>query len=511
MNAYARLMAVARLLLSAAEPEPLVSDLFRKIVETVGAARGFVVLRRGQQFEPLAHVDFDREAIPERERVFSRSVVRKAITTAEPVLCNDLAAERSFASAETIDQLGSRAAAALPLLDGETVFGVLYLERAQDAGPFDAAEFELAADFVQLGGLMIARAFAHQRLRERAESLERDLFAKHDFRGIVTQSEPMLALLRLVAQVAPTSAPVLLRGETGTGKELLARAIHANSRRSGGPYTIIHCAALPSSVLESELFGHTKGAFTGAQKERAGRIATADGGTLVLDEVGEIPLDMQAKLLRFVQFGEVSRIGSDSNEHYDVRLVAATHRNLEEMVARGEFRQDLYYRLRVIELQIPPLRERRSDIPLLVSSMLSELSEREQRKRTFSMEAMSLLEAHDYPGNVRELRHAIERAFILAHEPEIAAACLPPELRSGPSPLAPPSSSRAAPCRATQATPATETVALDSLRLSAARGAEREFLAELIARSEGNITRAARDSGIHRSYLQRLLTRHGLR
>lgn len=511
VHAYERLLEIASLLLSAADPETMTSELFRRIVKMLGAARGFVVLKRGVEFEPITQLDFDRDESPEHERLFSRSVVRKAISSGQPVLCNDLSSERSFASAETIDRLGERAAAAFPLTDGTNVFGALYLERAVGAGPFDTADFLRVGDFVKLGGLTIARSFAHQSLRARASSLERDLFAKHDFRGIVTQSEPMLALLRLVAQVSPTSAPVLLRGETGTGKELLARAIHANSARCDGPYMIIHCAALPSSVLESELFGHTRGAFTGAHKDRGGRVAAASGGTLVLDEVGEIPLDIQAKLLRLVQFGEVTTVGSDQTTHHDVRLIAVTHRDLEGMVQRGEFRQDLYYRLRVLELGVPPLRERRSDIPLIVASVVAELEVREKRKRHFSREAMALLEDHDYPGNVRELRHAVERAFILSTQEEIAPEHLPPEIRQRPArhvapAFCPPSSQPRLPSEL----PKVE-LPVSSSRQSVVQAAERDFLADLIQRSEGNIMRAARESGIHRSYLQRLLRRHGLR
>jgi transcriptional regulator with GAF, ATPase, and Fis domain len=498
--AYDALLGVARLLLSKRDPSGIAEALFRTIAEATRATRGFVVLRdEGGALEVRLEIDFDAERVSPEEHKFSRSLVRRALANGAPVHSEALALDARFAEAESVDRLGARAALALPLGGGDSALGALYLEKAPGAGPFDAAALRFATDCVELGALTILSAVERQRLSERAASLERDLFKQHDFRGIITQHPAMIELLRVVAQIAPSSAPVLLRGETGTGKELLARAIHANSGRRDGPFVVVHCAALPSSVLEAELFGHTRGAFTGAYRDRSGRIAAADGGTLVLDEVGEIPLDMQAKLLRFVQFGEVTRLGEDDPRKFDVRLVAVTHRDLEGMVRVGSFRQDLYYRLRVIELTLPPLRERPSDIPLLVSAIVGEVSEREGKERRLAPEALAALGRHDYPGNVRELRHAVERACLLAGDELVGVECLPPELR-GAAPRSP------VPFAAPR-----DVTALGDLRESAVRGAEREFLENLIARCDGNISRAAREAGIHRSYLQRLLTRHGLR
>src|SRR5262249_33633966 len=232
--------------------------------------------------------------------------------------------------------------------------------------------------------------------------------------GIVTRDPHMLELLRVVAQVADSEATVLVRGETGTGKELIARALHVNSGRRRRPFVILHCSALPASLLESELFGHIRGAFTGAERDRAGRIAQADGGTLFLDEVGEIPAEAQAKLLRFLQFGEIMRVGSDKVEKVDVRVVAATHQDLDAMIRERRFRQDLYFRLKVVELTVPPLRERPGDILLLADAFLQKKWRRPNERPRLTARAEKALVAHAWPGNVRELEGLIERACLLA-------------------------------------------------------------------------------------------------
>jgi Nif-specific regulatory protein/two-component system response regulator HydG len=300
---------------------------------------------------------------------------------------------------------------------------------------------------------------------------------------------------------------VLVLGETGTGKGVVATALHARSARRDAPFITLNCAALPEALLESELFGHVKGAFTGAERERPGRIAAAHGGTLFLDEVAEIPTEVQAKLLRFLQFGELQRLGADRVEKVDVRVVAATHRNLEECVRTGTFRQDLYYRLKVIELELPPLRDRPDDIPLLVEAFLAEFRSPTGERRTFTKAALAVLEAHSYPGNVRELRHVVERACVLATSPLLDVDLLPPDIvrasllqgdgafRDGNSP--PDGSERSGD--------------LEKVRRTASDAAERDFLESLLEKSQGNISLAARSSGIHRSYLQRLIAKHNLR
>jgi DNA-binding NtrC family response regulator len=231
--------------------------------------------------------------------------------------------------------------------------------------------------------------------------------------GLVGQSAAMLELARLVRLVAPTSATVLIEGETGSGKEVVAQAVHRLSARSRKPIVVLNCAAIPEALLEAELFGHARGAFTGAVSSRTGRIEAADGGTLFLDEIGEMPLALQAKMLRFLECGELQRVGENEPVRVDVRVVAATHQHLEERVAQGSFRLDLYHRLAVFPVEVPPLREHLEDLPALAEHLLAELGKRSPRKR-MADGVMAALQAHSWPGNVRELAHVLERATILA-------------------------------------------------------------------------------------------------
>src|SRR5512140_18988 len=268
--------------------------------------------------------------------------------------------------------------------------------------------------------------------RARAEALEEDLERAHDPHGLVGSSEPMRRVLEQVRKVASTDATVLVTGESGTGKELVARAIHDAGPRRDGPFVTVSCAAIPEGLLESELFGHERGAFTGAIKRKLGRFELADGGTLFLDEVGEIPPSIQVKLLRVLQERTIERVGGEGSIGVDVRLVSATHRDLARMVAEGRFRQDLYYRLDVVPIRLPPLRDRAGDVEELARSFLARAAPRLGRKVTgFTPEAMELLRRHRWPGNVRELQNLVEQALVFADGPEVGAADLPEGVRGG--------------------------------------------------------------------------------
>ncbi len=249
------------------------------------------------------------------------------------------------------------------------------------------------------------------------------------FGGLLTRSPRMQEVLRIIERVAPTESAVLVLGESGTGKELVARAIHEHSQRAGRPFVPIHCGALPREVLESELFGHEKGAFTGAVAAKPGLIELADGGTLFLDEIGEMEPESQVKLLRVLETGTFFRVGGTRPRRVDVRVVAATNRDLAEAMRAGEFRQDLYYRINTITIQLPPLRERREDIPMLARHFLEGLAGYGPRR--LGAAALRCLEAYAWPGNVRELQHAMERAAILARGEEIQPEDLPPEVTGG--------------------------------------------------------------------------------
>lgn len=263
--------------------------------------------------------------------------------------------------------------------------------------------------------ITIERSMEHTRLKEENRLLKESLGQHFDRRNIIGQSPAMINLLETVAQVAPSEATVLITGDSGTGKELIAGAIHFNSHRKDGPFIKLNCAAITETLLESELFGHEKGAFTGAERRKEGRFYQAHGGSLFLDEVSEMSLTMQVKLLRVLQEREFTRVGGENTIQVDVRMIAATNKNLPELIGNGEFREDLYYRLNVVGLEIPPLKKRREDIPLLAQHFLEIFAARNHKDiKGYTPQAMDHLIRYDWPGNVRELMNAVERAVVLS-------------------------------------------------------------------------------------------------
>src|SRR5437016_3782953 len=279
--------------------------------------------------------------------------------------------------------------------------------------------------------LRIARALRHQSLEVENESLRQQLDKRYGLENIIGQSPAVQEVLETVRQVAPSKANVLITGESGTGKELIARAVHQLSPRARQPLVTVHCAGLPRELIESELFGHEKGAFTGAHERRIGRVEQAQGGTLFLDEIGEIDASIQIKLLRFLGERTFERVGSNKTLTSDVRLVAATNKNLEELVKTGAFREDLYFRLKVVEVWLPPLRERTEDIPLLAQNFLREFAGQNNKAISqFSDEAMEALLKYRWPGNVRELRTSIERAVVFCRGEKITQRDLPANVRA---------------------------------------------------------------------------------
>jgi len=310
--------------------------------------------------------------------------------------------------------------------------------------------------------------------------------------GLVGRSAAMQPLLGRIGRVAASGAPVLITGETGTGKEVVAQAVHRASGR--GPFVPINCSAIPANLLESELFGHVRGAFTGADHDKAGLFERADGGTLFLDEIAEMPLALQPRLLRVLQFGELRRIGELQHRSVDVRIVAATHRDLPERVRSGQFREDLFFRINVLRLDVPPLRDRLDDIPSLAEHFLAEAAARDARSAArISPEALGALLLHSWPGNVRELANVVERASIFADGSEIRLDDLPEEIR-GPLPAA-------------ARVPPLHLAAQQGLTLEAL---ERAYILEVLRRSGGNRSRAAELLGLPRRTLYRRLTEYGV-
>ena len=340
--------------------------------------------------------------------------------------------------------------------------------------------------------LRIARALRGQSLESEVVSLRQQLESKFGLENIIGESPAMQEVFEMVQQVAPARTTVLVLGESGTGKELIAKAIHQLSPRNKQPFVTVHGAALPPTLLESELFGHEKGAFTGAHERRLGRFEQAQGGTLFLDEIGEIDATLQVKLLRFLGERTFERVGSGKTLTADVRLVAATNKNLAELVQAGTFRDDLYFRLHVIEITLPPLRERRSDIPLLAQSFLREFArENEKKVKEIKAEAMEKLMNYDWPGNVRELRSAMEHAVVLCRGEAIGLKDLPADARGEGMPALGGPGGKPAP-----ALTVTE--------------AEKQLIIRALKEAGGNRTEAARKIGVSRRTLHRKLHTYNL-
>jgi two-component system, NtrC family, response regulator AtoC len=359
-----------------------------------------------------------------------------------------------------------------------------------------------ADDYVAKGRLQIdelemriARILRQQKLEAENVSLRQQLDSKFGLENIIGQSPPMVEVFEIVRQVAPARTTVLITGESGTGKELIAKAIHQLSPRRNHPMVAVHCAGLPSTLIESELFGHEKGAFTGAHERKIGRVEHAQGGTLFLDEIAEIDAAIQIKLLRFLGERTFERVGSAKTLTADVRLIAATNKRLEELVATGQFRDDLYYRLKGVRIELPPLRERRGDVPLLAQAFVRESArENEKAVREITPDAMERLLNYSWPGNVRELRSAIESAVVLCRSDKITVRDLPPEVRGGAPAI--PSASKTAPAAASGGLTVKE--------------AEKQLIIRALKESDRNRTEAAKKLGMSRRTLHRKLHTYNL-
>jgi two-component system response regulator HydG len=340
--------------------------------------------------------------------------------------------------------------------------------------------------------ITLERALEHTELRSENQALKERLREDFDLGKIIGRSRAMKELLEMVAMIAPSEATVLISGESGTGKELIARAIHHNSPRREYPLVVVNCAALTDTLLESELFGHEKGAFTGADRRREGRFMQADGGSLFLDEIGETSAAMQAKLLRVLQEKEIQRVGGEETLPVDVRVLAATNRDLLQAVESGQFREDLFYRLNVVALEIPPLRERHDDIPLLAQHFLGKFAEKNRKDvKGFTPQAMDLLLKYEWPGNVRELENAVERAVILLTGDHVTEKQLPMTITRALEDEPPAPSQQ------------------DLSRTRPLEEIEKDAILAALEAAGGNKSEAARRLGITRKTLHKKLKRYG--
>lgn len=337
----------------------------------------------------------------------------------------------------------------MPGLDGITLLGrikemtpdtaVLLMtafstaEQAVEAMKLGAYDYIAKPFKVEEVKILARNALEKRDLKRENLRLRQEVQERYSFSGLIGKSKKMREVYSLIEKVAPSTANVLILGQSGTGKELVARAIHYNSQRKGKPFVAVNCGAIPETLMESEFFGHKKGAFTGAVGDRAGLFEQAEGGTLFLDEIGEVPLQLQAKLLRAIQEKEFRRVGGTLDQKADVRLVAASNRDLEEQVKEGSFREDLFYRLNVVQVKMPPLRERGDDIPILVEHFYKKYVQPPYSDRIITQGALKLLMSYGFPGNVRELENLVERCSVLGNR-EISEECLPPQLHAGKRP-----------------------------------------------------------------------------
>jgi transcriptional regulator with GAF, ATPase, and Fis domain len=456
-------------------------QLLESIFEIIPAERAALLLMSAGAEEPVSAFALDKLHGPGRPVRVSHTIARQVFREGAAVLGNYIRESKEFVGVQSLVSARTSSLLCVPLALVDRALGVIYLDTSNPLVQFDEQHLQLATAIAGIASAPIDNAQRFQWLESENQRLLVDLQLEHNMVG---ESAGMQTVLQRIAKVAPTEATVLLRGESGTGKELAARAIHQNSARAGKPFVAINCAVLTETLLESELFGHERGAFTGAVAQKRGKLETADGGTLFLDELGELAPALQGKLLRVLQEREFERVGGTRPIKVDIRLVAATNRDLEKAVKDGTFRHDLYYRLSVIELTMPPLRERRDDVLYLANYFVSKYSKKCNRNVLgVSPEARACLINYDWPGNIRELENAIERAVVLGSSELILADDLPETILE-------------------KALPAGE----PTLKYQDAfREAKKQIILKAIEQAAGNHAEAAKLLGIHPNNFYRLI------
>jgi Nif-specific regulatory protein len=411
------------------------STVLEVLAEKLSTTRSFILFRQEEtgRLDPIAINGFTINEFRRLEKRVEKSLLSKVFESGKTIVIPRLSLEPTL---DFIHQKGEdRSLISVPILLQNQVLGVICLEfpYQQNFNFEEATTFTHLISSIISRSVLIDRALADekQKLVEENSHLRQELRQKYDFSQIIGNSSPMRQVYDQVTQVARSNATILLRGESGTGKEMIANAIHYNSLRSKQPFVKVNCAALPETLIESELFGYEKGAFTGADKLKKGRFELADNGTLFLDEIGDLPLQTQIKLLRVLQEREFERIGGTETIKVNVRLITATNKNLEDEIANGNFREDLFYRLNVFTIFLPPLRERKSDILLLAEHFLEKYEvEYGKHIRRISTPAIDMLTSYHFPGNVRELENAVERAVIVCDSNVIHGHHLPPTLQT---------------------------------------------------------------------------------
>ena len=440
-----RLVEINNALNSELNLKRLLNRILDAVIELFGAERGFVIVRKEGRNVVEAARNFDREEIRRAESKVSSGIVNRVMEERKAVLSDSAMEDKELSRFTSVADLKLRSVLCTPLKAKDRVIGCIYMDNRFQRGSFTEQDRALLELFSDQAAIAVANARLYEeneRARGRMEELNRalqervaqqadqlrtirdeaaarreSLELKYDYSSIVGRSPAMLEVFRLMDLVTDTDYPVLVCGESGTGKELVARAVHRNGPRGEKPFVSQNCAAITETLLESELFGYEKGAFTGADRRKTGLFEQAHGGTLFLDEIGDMEPTMQKKLLRVLQEGEIRRVGGRETIPVDVRIISATNADLAELIEKGRFREDLYYRLKVMTIRLPPLRERREDIPLLARSFLARIAEeRGEPRKEISPEALRVLVAYPWPGNVRELRNEMQRLALVSGE-----------------------------------------------------------------------------------------------
>ena len=467
--ATARLAEFARQLASEPGVDTALTRLLDALIEVVRADKGFVLVVNDGTPQVLKARNFQRENVADAVERLSDTIVRRVLETRQPLCIEDALHDSQFNASESVVNLKLASVMCLPLVMRGELLGAIYVGNDKLTNLFTDRELEVATSFCSTAVLLVELGRQLDELRaDKRALLER--LEEHAYGDIIGACEAMRDIFRKVDKVAGTDISVLVTGETGTGKELIAREIHRRSPRKNGPFVAINCGAIPETLLESELFGHAKGAFTGAVASRPGRFQAAHGGTLFLDEIGEMPAPLQVKLLRALQEHAVTRVGENKAEPVDIRVVAATNKDLDEEMKGGRFREDLYYRVNVVHLHLPPLHDRGEDAVTLAKWFLGRAArELGSKVKGFSPQALVAIKRFRWPGNIRQLENRIKKAVVLAEKPLIS----PDDLELRPEQLEP------------------------ILALAEARDEwQKRYINEVLERNGGNRTKTAKDLGV---------------
>lgn len=456
-------------------------ELLTSLLDVIPAQRGAVLLVEDGADDIASAVALNRQADDGGTIPLSRTVVRRVLSERAALLCDNVQEDDGLGAAESLLSAGIRSLLCVPLVQVDTVLGAIYLDTTEPNVRLNQSHLQLATAIANIAAGAVDNARRMEWLEGENLRLRADSEIKHSMIG---ESPNMRAIYRIIAKVAPAETTVLIRGESGTGKELAAHAIHQNSPRVAQPFVALNCAALTDTLLESELFGYEKGAFTGAIAQKKGKLEVANGGTVFLDEVGELSPLLQAKLLRVLQEREFERVGGTRPLKVDIRLLAATNKDLEEAVKAGTFRSDLYYRLNVVSLRMPTLRERPGDVPLLARYFAAKYGGKCKRKISgLAPETLARLSSYDWPGNVRELENAIERAVVLGSTDRILPEDLPEMILEKQS----------------------ATDAAVPKYHEAVNQAKKQIILDALAQTRGDYAETAKLLGIHPNNLHRLI------